>query len=218
MQKTRTKYTRLTIVSYIKRAKYKRQAVRCRCKCGNKVTVLLSNLERGITKSCGCFRRDKAYKHGMAGTRLHSIWKAMRKRCRNPNDSVFKHYGGRGITVCKAWDEFRAFYVWAMSHGYTDALSLDRKKGNRGYYPSNCRWATRSEQSGNRRKSNGKSSRYIGVSWHKHTKRWYAYIQHAGTAHKLGVFKSEVQAAKARDAEAIRLRGKETVLNFPKAA
>lgn len=47
-----------------------------------------------------------------------------------------------------------------------------------------------------------KSSAYKGVSWHKHSQKWYAYIQSGGKMRGLGYFDSQADAAKAYDAEA----------------
>lgn len=83
--------------------------------------------------------------------RLYEIWSAMRKRCYGAYREDFHHYGGRGITVCAEWrDDYATFRSWAIAHGYSRALTIDRfpdKNGN--YEPSNCRWATREEQTYN---------------------------------------------------------------------
>ena len=92
--------------------------------------------------------------HNGKGTRLYSIWKGMKTRCYNKNQPAYRMYGGRGITVCDEWlHDFPAFRDWAISHGYSDDLTLDRKDNSLGYSPSNCRWITYQEQANNTRRN-----------------------------------------------------------------
>jgi hypothetical protein len=76
----------------------------------------------------------------------------MRNRCENQRTANYKYYGGRGIRVCDEWHSVHRFREWALANGYADHLTIDRypnKDGN--YEPTNCRWATWSEQAFNRR-------------------------------------------------------------------
>lgn len=90
-------------------------------------------------------------------TRLYRIWAAMKQRCYNKNAQNYKHYGGRGITICDEWrNNFEAFCEWALTHGYKDpplnaghnrsrSLTIDRINNDKGYSPDNCQWITLSE-------------------------------------------------------------------------
>lgn len=150
----------------------------------------------------------------MKDRRLYDVWKAMRQRCNNPNHIVAYHYHKRGIRVCKAWDSFAAFEAWATANGYRRGLSIDRINGEKNYTPSNCRWVTRQEQNQNRARRKTSRQKYIGVAPSRHN--WRADIEANSKRYFLGVFKTEKQAAIARDVAAIRLHGTYAKLNFPK--
>jgi len=74
----------------------------------------------------------------------------MISRCERPTDHAYARYGRRGITVCSTWREsFVAFRDWALSNGYSDDLTIDRRDNDKGYEPDNCRWATHKQQNRN---------------------------------------------------------------------
>lgn len=138
----------------------------CKCDCGNITVVTGSNLTSGHTKSCGCLNskmtseRNKVIMvvHGGVNDRLYEVWGSMKKRCNNPNDKSYKNYGGRGIKVCKEWDEnYLSFKKWAYKNGYDEnaphgECTIDRIDVNGNYEPNNCRWISNAEQQKNKRK------------------------------------------------------------------
>ena len=135
---------------------------KCRCECGTIKIVRGKSLVHGISKSCGCYAKEvmsvAAAKHHCVGTRLYNVWDSMRQRCLNPNSRGYSAYGGRGISVCKEWDDFTSFRDWAIKTGY-DAnakfgkCTLDRIDCNKEYSPANCRWVDMKTQSNNKRNS-----------------------------------------------------------------
>lgn len=144
---------RLTLLKYMKGGKGLFS-----CSCGATKAISISNVERGAVKSCGCYFKEKPNRltHGGTGTRLYNIWKSIRERCKTPSCSSFKNYGGRGISIYEEWSSFATFKEWALSHGYSEGLTIDRIDVNGNYEPDNCRWATYKAQANNKR-----NNRYI---------------------------------------------------------
>ena len=135
-------------------------------------------------------------RHDMTDSPEHVSWWRMIQRCTNPNDPGWEYYGGRGVTVCEEWrGSFLAFYrdMGPRPEGTT----LDRIRTDGNYEPGNCRWATRSMQSRNRRKQAGTSSRFIGVSLDKRRGTWSARIRINGRTRWLGSYAKEEEAAEA---------------------
>lgn len=95
--------------------------------------------------------------------KLRPVWRGMKGRCYNTKHPKYKHYGGRGIQVCDEWkNSFQAFYEWAITHGYKEGLSLDRRNDDGDYEPVNCRWVTIKVQNGNKR--NNRYLEYRGIT------------------------------------------------------
>ncbi len=131
---------------------------RCRCDCGSLVDVQGSHLTSGHTQSCGCQKAkdfgNRNRKHGQSGDEAspeYISWKVLRSRCNNPNNPSWHRYGGRGVRVCKRWDDFKNFLA-DMGRQPSPKHSIDRYPNRDGdYKPSNCRWATPKQQANNTR-------------------------------------------------------------------
>ena len=145
---------RLLVIEECGRDARGRALWRCRCECGNEVIVRDDNLRNEHTKSCGCYQREASTTHGMRKTRLYSVWQSMLKRAgatKGASEEVKRAYQDRGITVCDGWLVFENFRDWALSHGYSDDLEIDRRDNDKGYCPDNCQWISRRENMNNRR-------------------------------------------------------------------
>lgn len=161
---TGEKYGRVTVISYVGVSEDRRALWECRCECGKTFITRGKDLRQGKVTSCGCARKEHCSermtalntKHGRRNERIYSIWRGMKLRCLNPNNKSYKDYGGRGISICPEWMDFKNFDAWATATGYDpDApfgeCTLDRINTNGNYEPRNCRWVDMKVQANNRR-------------------------------------------------------------------
>lgn len=152
------RYGRLVLVKQVENQGSKVRWT-CLCDCGSVRQANLTNLKSGRVSSCGCYSTDRLRErkttHGHTRdrhrTREYEAWCGLRMRCSNPRDSHYHLYGGRGIKVCTRWaDSFEAF-LEDMGPVPDVEHSVDRIDPDGDYEPSNCRWATYTEQNRNRR-------------------------------------------------------------------
>lgn len=132
----------------------------CACDCGGMKIVRSETLRRGLTRSCGCLRKEvtaaKNFRHGHSvrgdRNRHYAVWLSMMQRCYTPTCRDFYLYGERGIKVCDEWHDPAVFVAWCEAHEpIPSGHSLDRKNTNGNYTPDNCRFADAVTQSRNRR-------------------------------------------------------------------
>ena len=170
--------------------------------CGTKFRADTYGINSGHSKSCGCYQKRRASEstktHGLKNTRLYTIWSNIKDRTLNPKHKKYNDYGGRGITICGEWkNDFMSFYNWAISNDYEEnkGLSIDRIDNNESYYPENCRWATQTIQTRNRRIQKNNISGYRGVNFHKRDKIFTAQISVNKKRIHLGSFLTAVEGA-----------------------
>ena len=155
---TGKKFNRLLVLSF-NSIKNHQSCWLCKCDCGKEKIVRADTLKNGKVKSCGCLHdelfiklnRKHSVTHNLSKSPEFAAWSNMKSRCINPKNHAYKHYGKRGITVCKEWLESFETFIKDMGFRPSVKHSLDRKDNNGNYTLENCRWATKSEQRINQR-------------------------------------------------------------------
>lgn len=169
------KFGRLTAISRISSP---REIYLCRCDCGKECIAPGPSLRFGCRSSCGCAKRDHLKrglntKHGGSYSPEFSCWSHMRKRCNDPKDPKYYRYGGRGITVCDRWRDSFENFLKDMGRRPSASHSIERDDNNGNYEPSNCHWATPTEQGRNK-------STTIRVTVNGETKSLAAWAEYYG--------------------------------------
>lgn len=160
------RFGRLVVVGY--GGKTKSNALWwCKCDCGEAVRLPSNSLRGGHSKSCDCLMRESVgarfTKHGHNTTKgvhpLYYTWCNMKARCHASKCKAYYLYGARGIKVCQRWrvgengEHPFVCFITDMGPKPTAKHSIDRINNDGDYEPSNCRWATPTQQVNNRRVS-----------------------------------------------------------------
>lgn len=128
----------------------------------------------------------------------YQVWDSMKQRCNNPNNKKYHLYGGRGIRVCERWLDFNNF-LEDIGRRPKGKYTIDRINPDGDYEPTNCRWATYSEQNYNLRLRSDNTTGYKGVYFDKRrVKPWWAYVYIDKKRVGLGYFETKDEAIKAR--------------------
>ena len=156
---TGRQFGRLTVIKRLLISNgYVSRIVECLCNpefggCGKTTNVELGRLLDGTVVSCGCYRKERATKHGLHRSPEYNAWTNIKARCYNEKYTQYSDYGGRGITMSDEWKEsFEAFYR-DMGPRPSSKHSIERRDNDKGYCKENCRWATRLDQNNNTRRN-----------------------------------------------------------------
>lgn len=161
--------TCLYIKDVLSRSKDGRRYSLFKCECGKNFVSSTANVIRQSTKGCGCKKGKNLVGHDGSvrvthgytregHSSIYSSWNMMKQRCVNPNNRVYKNYGGRGIKVCERWLRFENF-IQDMGDRPSLESSLERVDNDGNYCKENCKWATRYEQQRNKR-----SNRFVTIN------------------------------------------------------
>lgn len=124
------------------------------CDCGTEFEANGYYVRSGKVISCQKCAAERSriasVKHGLSETTEFSTWTDIQTRCYNKNSTAYSSYGGRGIKVCDRWLESFRNFLDDMGKRPQN-MSIDRINNDGDYEPSNCRWATVSQQQRNKR-------------------------------------------------------------------
>ena len=192
------RFGRLLVISF--HAKCGKESLwSCKCNCGNIKIARRSNLLWGDTKSCGCFKKELHTTHGMTTSLEYKVWEGIKARCENENTPNYNNYGGRGIMVCKEWSEsFEKFYADMGKRPNKGRYTIERKDNDGNYESNNCKWATYTEQSRNKRPRTNSLLGINGIDWIKRLCKYRVRISIDGKSIHIGCFKSLEDAIQAR--------------------
>jgi hypothetical protein len=192
----------LTVKSFVGKDKNYRNLYLCKCSCITEIIITDNKLLTGTTKSCGCLKKKRFFKHGMSKTKIYQVWQQMIERCHTETCKNYYKYGAKGITVCEEWKKengFINFYNWAMGNGYYEGLTIDRKNTYGNYEPNNCRWTTYEEQNTNLRMLKTNKSGYRGCFYLKKYNKWLANISIKNKTVEIGIYNTLKECVEARN-------------------
>jgi hypothetical protein len=115
-------------------------------------------------------------RHGKSKMPEYNVFLSMKKRCLSKDHKAYNNYGGRGILICKSWENSFENFIKDMGERPSKNHSIERINNELGYSKDNCKWATKKEQARNIRSNriiefNGiekclaEWAEIIGVSW-----------------------------------------------------
>lgn len=157
------KINRLTAIEYFRNEKQNRRYVKCACDCGGEAITPKSSFLRGRVNSCGCYQKQRVSEtfsiHKLTDSYTYTSWRAMRQRLR-PSGSDYRYY--KNIKMDPRWNDYLLFLEDMGERPKGMTLERINNKGN--YCKSNCRWASRLDQSRN-------TSKTIKIIWNGKQKR-----------------------------------------------
>lgn len=166
--------------------------------CGNLFETMVKSVLSGKASRC---RKCGSTKHIVSNKKIYQVWWNMKGRCYNKNNSNYKNYGERNISICEQWlNSYQEFENWCLLNGFNENLTIDRIDVNGNYEPSNCRFVKKDIQAQNTRLlRDTNTSGYRGVNWNKTLKKWVSRCYVNKKRISIGYFDNKKEASIAYD-------------------
>lgn len=155
--------------------------------------------------------------------KLYAVYQSIKNRTGNPESKYYEYYGARGIVLCDGWSRSFTSFKSDIGDKPSSVHSLDRMNNDGNYscgscdectlkgWPKNIRWATRRQQTLNRRKNKNNRSGYRGVYYDRG--KYVARLTHNYKMVHLGRHETPESAALAYNVGALQYYGEDAVLN-----
>ncbi|MEM1026653.1 MAG: HNH endonuclease [Planctomycetota bacterium] len=130
------------------------------------------------------------------------------KRQRRGRRYVAANLGGKRVSLHRFVFGDPPNYEMVPDHIDGNGLNNQRK---------NLRWASRSENALNTSQASQSRSGFWGVTWYRDKRRWAAEVWSGKRRVHRSYHLDAIDAARARDAAAVRIQGPFARLNFPEA-
>lgn len=209
---TNQTFERLTVIKRVENNKNGDAQWLCRCNCDGKLLVVLGrSLRRGLTKSCGCFKKEKALESKNKKYNTYDLTgECGIGYATNTNEEFYfdleeynkiKDYcwskNNNGYIVTNYNNSSKPIHQIIMN--YPDDMEVDHKDRNKlNNRKENFRIATHSQNSMNKDLQSNNTSGIIGVSWYSNRNRWSSEIMLNKKKIHLGYFINKEDAIKAR--------------------
>jgi len=159
------------------------------------------------TKCRICANRKSSTIHGKHNSKIYKVFYGIKNRCYSKNNTNYKDYGGRGVTICDEWmNNPLSFVEWALNNGYKDGLEIDKdiKSEELGinpplYSPETCIFVTSKENGHHKRVRNDNQLGLTGVYYDKARGKFASTVHNNGKTLFRKRFNTIEEASKYRD-------------------
>jgi hypothetical protein len=140
----RKKFGELTALKHAGRSKRRAVQWLCECSCGERIVVEGDRLRSGQKKTCG---RNNHYPKKACRPQFrrayrgeYRVWQAIKQRCLNTTNKLYKLYGRKGILIHLPWEKSFEQFITDLGARPSPRHVLRRLDTTANYVPGNVEW------------------------------------------------------------------------------